>query len=320
MKKAIIYYFTGTGNTRMAAMYIQSFLIKNDYQTTLFEIRLPLPSLPDPNEYDVSGFGYPVHAFNPPLLFLQTIKRLPKLIASKPAFIFKTAGEPFFLNNASSWSVMLSLRKKGFSILMDRHLLMPYNIVYRYNDRLAKQMVIHTRLMAKVIVHNVIRNIQTKRIIYPWTWVVMLFMRIQWVGGRINGPLFHVKKNLCIQCGTCGRVCPSNNVTFQKGFPTFGNNCSMCMGCTMNCPTDAIRPGLISFIRVNGPYPFEKFLQDDTIRDGFINEQTKGYYRTFRKYYAKTYTEINAVLADWNPPLPSADSLLVDEAFAYQQY
>ena len=295
MKKAIIYFFSGTGNTKIAASEIQEALDAKYYATTLVEIKLPLVALPDPNDFDVAGFGYPVHAFNPPQLFLKTIKTLPKVKKDMPAFIFKTAGEPFPLNNASSWSVMRVLRRKGFSILMDRHLLMPYNILFRYPDALAKQMVLHTRSMAKLIATDICLNKKTERIIYPWTWLAMLFFRIQWVGARINGPLFHVKKEKCIQCGLCLKSCPSNNIKFVDGYPKFSFDCSMCMGCVMNCPKDAIRPGIISPIRVNGVYPFAKLIQDDLLRDDFINEETSGYFKSFRNYYRSTYEEIEAM-------------------------
>jgi len=289
MKKAIIYYFTGTGNTRYAAEEIQKALNEKGFETTLFDIRKPLIDAPDPNHFDISGFGYPIHAFNPPQLFLKIIKSLPRLHTPKNAFLFRTAGEPFFLNNASSWSVLRALKQKGFSVLMDQLLLMPYNILFRYDDRLAKQMLLHTQKMAKLIADDVDKSKMTKRIIYPWIWLVMMIFRgIQWYGAKINGPLFHVKKDKCIQCKTCQKLCPSENITFKDGYPKFSIDCSMCMACVMYCPKDAIRPGLITPIRVNGSYSFSKLLQDEEISSDFINSETKGYFKGFLDYYEKT--------------------------------
>lgn len=289
MRTAIIYYYTGTGNTRYAASTIQAAMEKKGIQTTLFDIRKPLSSIPDPNDFDIAGFGYPVHAFNPPQLFYRTVKQLPTLLSTKLAFIFKTAGEPFFLNHASSWSIRRFLKRKGFSLLMDIHLLMPYNILFRYDDRLAKQMLLHTQKMARLIADDVDKNKKTRQIIYPWTWLVMMILRlIQWNGAKINGPLFRVKKDQCIQCKTCERMCPSANITFKDGYPKFSSDCSMCMGCVMYCPKDAIRPGLISPIRVNGPYSFQKLLEDEAVSSNYINRDTKGYFRGFLDYYEKT--------------------------------
>ncbi|MDD3958017.1 MAG: EFR1 family ferrodoxin [Candidatus Izemoplasmatales bacterium] len=293
MNKAIIYYFTGTGNTRIASEMIEAHLKRSGFSVTLFEVRRHRDAMPDPNDFDVVGFGYPIHAFNPPRLFLKTIQTLPRVAKHKTAFIFKTAGEPFPLNRASSWGVIRALKKQGYDILMDRHLLMPYNILFRYPESLAKHMVIHTNHMAELIARDVIHQRRTPIIIHPWTWVVMMIMRIQWVAAKVNGPLFIPKKRTCIQCGICQKMCPSDNITFDSGYPKFGFDCSMCMGCVMYCPTDAIRPGLITPLRVNGAYDFPRLMQNGELSDECINETTKGYFRLFRKYYRVTQQEID---------------------------
>ncbi len=314
MKKAIIYYYTGTGNTRIAATEIKRCLDGKGYATNLYEIRKPGRAVPDPNDYDVVGFGYPIHAFNAPQLFHLTIKHLPNVDCGKPAFIFKTSGEPFWLNNASSASIIRFLKWKGFSVLMDRHLLMPYNILFRYDDALAKQMFIHTRMMAAVIVHDILDNKTTKRTIYPWTWLVMRLLRIQWYGARINGPLFHARKDKCRQCGLCSKMCPSDNIVYINGYPKFSFDCSMCMGCVAYCPADAIRPGLINPLRVHGGYPFTRLLADDSLASDFINENTNGYFRSFRNYYRKTYAEIERVRSQ------ERDMLISPEETAQSQF
>ena len=298
MNKAIIYYFTGTGNTRIASELIEAHLKRSGYSVTLFEVRKHRDALPDPNDFDVVGFGYPIHAFNSPRLFLKTVQTLPNVAKQKPAFIFKTAGEPFPLNRASSWGVIRALKRQGYDILMDRLLLMPYNILFRYPKSLAKQMYFHTNLMAELIACDVIQKRKKPIVSYPWTWVVMMIMRIQWVAAKVNGPLFIAKKRICIQCGVCQKMCPSDNITFHAGYPKFGFDCSMCMGCVMYCPTDAIRPGLITPLRVNGAYDFPRLMQNGERSDACVNEKTKGYFRLFRKYYRSTQQEIDQMQAD----------------------
>jgi ferredoxin/flavodoxin len=289
MPRAIIYFYSGTNNTAIAAQMIQSELQNKGYEVDLFQVRKPLDKIPAPISYDVLGLGYPIHAFNPPQLFLSTIKRILPTAHNKPVFIFKTAGEPFCLNNASSWSLMRLLKKRGYRLLMDTHLLMPYNILFRYPFALAKQMYVHTRKMAMVIANDIANNKVTKRKIYPWTWLVMITIRyVLYWGARINGPLFHVKKDRCLQCGLCQKLCPSSNIKFKNGYPRFFFDCSMCMACTMYCPTDAIRPGVISWMRVSGGYPFQELHNDPQVPSEYINKKTKGYFKSFRSYYEKT--------------------------------
>mgnify|MGYP003818742561 CR=1 FL=1 len=293
MRKAVIYVFTGTGNTRAAADEIAKALEERGYETTVWEARVPFSSAPDPNDYDVAGFGYPIHAFNTPQFFLRFAKTLPEAHA-KPAFIFKTSGEPFHLNSASSWPLVRILRRKGFKPMMDRHLLMPYNIMFRYPEALARQMILHTRGMAGVIADDVAGGESKKTRYYPWTMIVLYIFRLQWFGAWINGPFIRAKKDLCNGCGLCVRMCPAHNIRMEDGKPRFSYHCTMCMSCAFRCPKDAVRPGFLNLWRVNGAYPFEKLAGDESLPAAYVDENTKGYFKLFRKYYARTGEEISA--------------------------
>ena len=100
MPNAVIYCFSGTGNTRIVAEMIRSELNQLQISTDLYDIRFPFGNIPDPNAYEYVGFGYPIHAFNTPKFVLDFIDRLPN-VDRIPVFIFKTSGEPFRFNNAS---------------------------------------------------------------------------------------------------------------------------------------------------------------------------------------------------------------------------
>ena len=294
MSRIAIYYFTGTGNTRIAAKAIKSELEQSGFIVLLIDIRKDAFSLPDPNTFDMIGFGYPIHAFNAPRYFIKQIKKMPK-VNNKPAFIFKTSGEPFGFNRISSWSLTHLLKRKGYQIMMERHLLMPYNIMFRYQDALAKQMYIHTHQMAKVIAYDVKINRKRHIKFNPLYLPIMYVFRVQWLGAKLNGPLFHAKKHLCTSCGVCESVCPTNNIIMKNGIPSFGGDCTMCMGCVVSCPVDAIRPGLISGMRINGHYPFKDLMGNEHISAYFISENTTGYFKLFKKYYDQTNSEIKQV-------------------------
>ena len=295
MKRAILYVFSGTGNTNMAADRIARALTARGWHASIWDVRTPFFVAPDPREYDVVGFGYPVHAFNTPRFFLQFTKTLPK-VEQTPAFIFKTSGEPFAMNSASSWPLARLLRKKGFMPILDRHLLMPYNIMFRYPDALAKQMAAHTKGMAEVIAEQVTAGRGQMPRYFPWTILWMYLFRLQWLGAKLNGPLLRAKKEICIGCGQCAATCPAENIQMQGSIPRFSGRYTMCMGCVFRCPVDAIRPGFLSAWRINGPYPFERLEKDAGVPDIYVDAQTKGYFRLFRPYYAQTYAEINALL------------------------
>lgn len=53
--------------------------------------------------------------------------------------------------------------------------------------------------------------------------------------------------DLCASCGICGRVCPRDNIRFNKdGRPEWGDNCELCHACIQWCPNSAIEYGDIS--------------------------------------------------------------------------
>ena len=79
------------------------------------------------------------------------------------------------------------------------------------------------------------------------------------VGQILSGPVnygfnrFYLKadkfyaKDSCISCGKCETVCPLENISMYEGKPIWGKECTHCMACICNCPTEAIEYGRISY-------------------------------------------------------------------------
>lgn len=293
MKKAVIYVFSGTGNTRLAADMIAEALSLHGVSVTVREARVPFSSTPDVRTFDIAGFGYPIHAFNTPKFFLSFVETLP-YTDGMPAFIFKTSGEPFRVNGASSRPLVRLLRKKGFVPMTDRHLLMPYNIVFRYPDALAKQMYLHTKSMAAVLAGQIADGTKEKLRYNPLAVLWSYLFRVQRFGARLNSRFLRVEKDKCTGCGLCETMCPARNIVMADGYPHFSSKCTMCMSCAFRCPKNAVRPGLLTPLRVNGPYPFEALVKDGGVPAAFVDENTRGYFRLFRPYYRRTDAEIQA--------------------------
>ncbi len=307
MKKAIIYIFSGTGNTYKAGELIAADAVKFGVDTTICRIvktqQGNYESVPDPNDFDVIGFGYPIHAFNTPKMFLDFVKQLPDSKEKyKPAFIFKTSGEPFGANSSSSFSLCKALRHKGYEPKLDFHMLMPYNIMFRYPDEMAKQMYVHTEEMSGLIGKWVkeiaedhmingrkvsIHGLQPLRFnVFATHWSYLL--RIQWFGAWLSGLIYKVDQDKCTGCGICEKVCPAGHITLVDGKPKFGHQCTMCMGCAMACPNDAIKPGILTPWKVNGNWNFCKLLADEELSDDYTDREDAGYFKLFRKYYRRT--------------------------------
>ncbi len=341
-KKAIIYVFSGTGNTLIAAQKTAAALAVRGIRTDIYRIvsadsdmyhsaflkadgnggflagsadRIPEENskvrisdefgfVPDPNSYDLAGFAYPIHAFNAPQFFLRFVKHLPSLCAEKKgmrAFLFKTSGEPFKPNASSSRTLAYFLKKKGFVPGIDMHMLMPYNIMFRYPKEMAKQMYLHTEMMSDKMADLVCQESCPPLHFNPFITLFSYILRIQWLGAWINGPLHMIKKADCSGCGLCVKSCPSANIRMDQGIPKIGWKCIMCMNCTMGCPKAAINPGFLTPWKVHPKWDFPALLADDSVASNWTDNPNAGYFRFFRSYYSRTTD--NALLPQENDML-----------------
>lgn len=291
MSSAIIYFFTGTKNTLITANMIKNQIEAEGVKTVTHEVKRPFESIPLPIQYDYIGFGYPIHAFNCPQIFLAFVRMLPQGNRKK-AFIFKTSGEPFKINDASSYKLYKILCDRNYDIVLEKHLLMPYNIMFRYKDSLVKQMYLYNQALCQQLVTQLLNGERSRFKYHLHHRFASLVFRIQWMGAILNGRLYSVNKKKCTLCMRCVNDCPSKNITFKDGKFTFGYNCAMCMRCVMFCPANAINPGLLRLWKVNGAYDFQKILGDPNIASDYINAQTKGYFRLFKKHLINADNEL----------------------------
>jgi NAD-dependent dihydropyrimidine dehydrogenase PreA subunit len=283
MKTALIYVFSGTGNTSLTAKLLCGHLEARGVKTTVYNVK-STGSPPPPGEYDYIGFGYPVYAYNLPEIFYRFAQSLPA--GSNKAFIFKTSGEPFRLNRVSSCKLVKCLKAKGYDVVLEQHLLMPYNILFRYPDALAKQMYIYSDALCAMLAARLTAGERDVLKFNPLSRFASFLFRIQWPGARLNGRLYSANKSKCVKCMRCVRDCPTANISLKKCRIAFGPRCVMCMRCAMYCPADAINIGLLRPFKVHGAYDFDRVLDDPSIPADFIGPYTKGYFKLFRKFFS----------------------------------
>ena len=285
--RILLLSFSGTGHTASYAKAIQERFVEKGHEVVSYIFRHDQPFNEDIESFDMIGIGYPIHAFNVPQTFNNFLKALPK--ANKPYFIFKVSGEPYHFNDASSYHFAKKLKKKGYELIAEKHFLMPYNIIFRYPDALAKQMYLYQKPLSELFVQNILEG-KGERIPYRFgKKVLSFFFRIEWIAPKINAPLMRAKKKRCTGCLLCLKQCPTGAIYQKKnGKLRFkASRCAMCMKCAMNCPHDAIGFGILNPWKVNGPFAFEKIVNDPEIDPHFVHEGMKGYFRHFVPYFKK---------------------------------
>ena len=281
--KTIIYVFSGTGNTlKVAGLYRKNL---GEEDTEIYRVFGKNERVPDPNGYDAVGFAYPIHAFNAPKPMLDFCKNLPKVDPGKYSFILKTSGEGLHLNDCSSQKVIGTLKKKGFDIALERHIVMPYNMIFRHTDGMAKQMWIYAHALAELNCREIAarKKEKVRQPLYK-TWYAPLF-RIEQPFARLHGKLFKADKEKCVGCGLCVKNCPMENIRIEDGKAKFGGNCALCMACSFFCPTDAVSVGVFRGWKVHGAYPLDALEKDPAVPFPYLDGSEKGVYKVYRKYY-----------------------------------
>lgn len=140
MKNAVIYVFSGTGNTlKIARAYADEFFSRGVSCKIHILEKDGILRFPPPQDFDLAGLAYPIHAFNAPYVVHRFAAALPDL-PYKEYFIIKSSGEPLAINNISSGSLVAKLEKKGYFLTNEYHYVMPYNMIFRHPDGMAARM------------------------------------------------------------------------------------------------------------------------------------------------------------------------------------
>ncbi len=253
MQNIIIYYFSGTGNTKkITELFAEAFGARGAKVTLRDIVSCEAPSV---EGYDGVGIAYPVHGFNTPEIVTDFAKKLP-CGDGKALFAIKTSGEPLRLNDASSLELSRIAISKGYRFTGERHYVMPYNMVFRHSDAMAAKMLATAKERipedARAILNGSLPPLD-----HPLRARIMTVLcKIERPGMRLNGRLYRVDKDKCIGCMKCVRGCPVGNIKFEDGKFRFGGNCIGCARCAFGCPANAITTGLLNPIKVNGAYNF----------------------------------------------------------------
>lgn len=285
--KCLLIFYSGTNNTTFLTEKLKTRLLKEDFEVEVYRINPLHIEVLDLSKYDLIGVGYPIYGFNMPGI-VDKFFRKQKFVKGQRVFIYKNSGETYSANDSSSLMLKNKIRHQKACLTNEYHFMMPYNIHFRFEENLIKEMLDMDELLLDILVKEVkdnIPNIKKYKFInnfinYP--------LRLTYIGGNINVLFYKVDKNKCINCGLCINKCQMNNIYRDKnGRIKFHHHCLMCMACTLNCPKDAIKMGLFNSWRVNKPYNLSE-IEKMELSEPIINEQTKGFF----KCYIKTYKQI----------------------------
>ena len=258
----MIFYFSGTGNTKWAA----ETLARQTGERMLF---IP-EELKGKCEYELEegeriGFCFPVHGWQPPHIVREFIHKLrfinpPSPTAPHYVYALCTCGDSI---GRTIEMLQQELYVKGLTIASAFSLVMPESYVclpFMYTDtpeREKQKIAQATKELeqyAKMIVDRVSGETHTHPGLTPWTFshVIGAYFNARMITDR----KFTVDPDLCIHCGKCEQVCPTGDIQFYGNLPTWqgDGSCTCCLSCYHHCPKHAINYGSIT--RRRGQYYF----------------------------------------------------------------
>ena len=235
----MIYYLTGTGNSRHIAERIAHAL--ND---TLISLNDRIKS-GDITPLAVNGrlvLVMPTYAWRIPRIVRDHLLRTELRGARETWFVMDCGSE---IGNAAKYNKRLCA-DKGFTYMGTAQVIMPENYIAMFD---APQEPEAARIIeaASPSIDEAARKISEGfEFAAPRNNLYDRFMST-----AVN-PAFYAlfvkadkfrADDKCIGCGKCARLCPLNDISIVDGRPVWGKNCTHCMACICHCPTGAIEYG-----------------------------------------------------------------------------
>ncbi|MFH0993872.1 MAG: EFR1 family ferrodoxin [bacterium] len=239
----MIFYFSGTGNSRHAALSIAQ-TQKDRIVSIAKEFDIP----GNRYEYDfhpgeLFGIVFPVHAWGAPQIVCDFVDRI-QITGSVPfVFCLATCGAE---EGAASAMIRKHLARKrvvldaAFSVVMPNNYLIGYELddpaVQAEQLRQADERLTHINDL-------ITRRIKGTSLVIPGKTPRFLTALIHPLFNRfaIRTRPFYAT-DVCTSCGLCERLCPVHTIKVV-GKPIWGKSCTQCLACISGCPVAAIEYG-----------------------------------------------------------------------------
>ena len=233
----IMFYFSGTGNSRYLA---ESFCEKT--KSTAYSIESDVDFASLMRENSIIGFCYPIYGSRVPKIMREFAIKHTDILKGKKIIIFAT--QNVFSGDGARVFVDLFPRNH-FTVILAEHFLMPNNVSNLFFYPLASEKRLEkyrNDTLAKI--NRMCREIKSG--IYRKRG----FHIISRVLGFIQGGVFPYIEDIlkdrvritkdCNQCGVCMKICPSHNFVLHENQISTRGKCFLCYRCINQCPKKAI--------------------------------------------------------------------------------
>jgi len=249
--RIIIYYFTGTGNAKNVAFWIQNIALQNNIPCEIINLAEIGESTNNPPSKDALIFIIsPVHGFNYPPVTLNFISHFPKgnndiiLMNTRAGMLISRFITPG-LSGITFYLASLLLIIKGYSIKGMYPVDMPSNWLSFHpclNDRTI--LFIHQKMKIRVEKYalkfiNGKSGFPALREIVQDIAISPVSLGYYMCGRFVLAKTFYASAK-CNNCGLCIKKCPVKAIITVNNRPFWKLTCESCMRCMSYCPHKAI--------------------------------------------------------------------------------
>ena len=249
----MIYFFSGTGNSMAIAKMLAKQL--DDRMMSVIEA-LEQKNLFVLMEDEPLGFVFPVYSWGPPEVVLRLLASLKLSEAPSYLYFVCTCGDDTG-KTADVFSKAASQRgwicRAGFSVTMpNTYVCLPGFDVDA--DELKRRKLAHAAVRVVDLVQSIKERV-TRFDCHEGGFPRLKTYAIRPLFNRLlmSPKPFRVTDD-CVSCGKCIRSCPTKNIRWKDGRPSWSNNCTMCLACYHHCPKHAVEYG--SQTKHKGQYTF----------------------------------------------------------------
>ena len=235
----MIFYFTGTGNSRFTAEKIGKVIGQEARDIAVYMKKKVTPSFTEDGVY---VFVCPCYMSAPARAMTEFIEKASFPEDIKAYFVITCAA-------AGGISPEIGRRlceQKGFEYMGAYAVVLPQNYIlfFKTKDKEENGKIVEAAIPEIDRIAGEIRDqVKTE----PPKCKSFEYKITVWVRDVYYDHFMKTKKykatDKCISCGKCEYICAYDNITMKDGKPSWGSNCTHCMACINRCPVDAIEYG-----------------------------------------------------------------------------
>jgi flavodoxin/ferredoxin len=284
LRQIYLFYYSGTGNTRMVTRQIVKNLVAEGFEVCLINIEKSEMVQPRELAGKLLGFGFPIYGHDYPYQVLDPfIDRIGVMDNAVPAFVYST-----------SWKTpgmgvnhfMVELKKRKIQTIIKQKFLCPSSGWYCLTaPESGKYQVMHFESYLFTHIASFVQQIKNAMARYE----VKTFSKRGWIN-PIEKIMVGISKKVeakywnhynisekCINCRCCLNNCPMGNFEIVNQQVRFKNTmqCLWCMRCISSCPQNAITLGVATVGKGRYTPEFQRALMEKQIKDlpvGFFND------------------------------------------------